>query len=301
MNRSYTIEECKRRIAEHFPQVPLHELVPIETGWDSFVVEVNGEYIFRFPLRQDVIPYLEKEMRLLPELRETLSLPVPNFEFIAPACLQADLPFVGYRKIPGEELTPRLCASPSIATQLGRFLTELHTFPLDKAIQLILPPGDTVQWRENYLGFYTHIHEHVFPLLDEPAREVWSTRWNNYLNDESNFQFRPTLIHCDLGSDHILCRPEEQVVTGIIDWGDASIGDPVFDFVGLFWIGGRDFVTGILPYYQGSFDDNAWHRIRFYNDIIPFHQILYGIMYDLEDHLQQGLTALHQNLNEWNR
>ncbi|HYT27741.1 MAG TPA: hypothetical protein VEL72_01885, partial [Ktedonobacteraceae bacterium] len=69
-------------ISHNFPQVEISTARPITRGWDSFVLEVNGELIFRFPMRDDVIPYLEKELGLLPVLEPTLSTPIPHFDYI---------------------------------------------------------------------------------------------------------------------------------------------------------------------------------------------------------------------------
>ena len=52
-------------IQRNFPRVAVQTALPITRGWDSFVLEVNGKLIFRFPMRDDVIPYLQKEMGLL--------------------------------------------------------------------------------------------------------------------------------------------------------------------------------------------------------------------------------------------
>ena len=52
-------------IQHNFPPVAVQTVLPITRGWDSFVLEINGELMFRFPMREDVIEYLEKEIRLL--------------------------------------------------------------------------------------------------------------------------------------------------------------------------------------------------------------------------------------------
>ncbi len=49
-------------IQRNFPQIAIQSARPITRGWDSFVLDINDALIFRFPMRDDVIPYLEKEM-----------------------------------------------------------------------------------------------------------------------------------------------------------------------------------------------------------------------------------------------
>ncbi|MFL5736446.1 MAG: phosphotransferase, partial [Actinomycetota bacterium] len=68
----------------------------IQGGWDNAVFEVNGEWIVRVPRREEVRPWLRKEMRLLPEIAPLLPLPIPSFEIAE----DGDQPFVAYRKLP---------------------------------------------------------------------------------------------------------------------------------------------------------------------------------------------------------
>src|SRR6266566_401550 len=164
-------------IQHNFPQVAVQTVLPITRGWDSFVLEVNGELIFRFPMREDVIEYLQKEMRLLPVLDQALSTPIPHFNCIGHGDENYPFMFVGYCKLGGLEL-------------------------------------DDVSITPEQLAALT-------PALED------------FLNDEAIFAFQPVLIHCDLACEHIFCDPVHGVLTGVIDWGNATIGDPALDFVGL--------------------------------------------------------------------
>jgi aminoglycoside 2''-phosphotransferase len=86
-------------IQHNFPQVVVQTALPITRGWDSFVLEVNGELIFRFPMREDVIAYLQKEMRLLPVLEQALSTPIPRFDYLGYGDANYPFMFVGYGKL----------------------------------------------------------------------------------------------------------------------------------------------------------------------------------------------------------
>lgn len=48
---------------------------------------------------------------------------------------------------------------------------------------------------------------------------------------------RGSILHHDLGLAHVLVEPSTGTVTGILDWADAIIGDPLFD-VATFSMGG---------------------------------------------------------------
>src|ERR1700730_12960906 len=98
------VDMATKLISRNFPQVEISTARPITRGWDSFVLEVNGELIFRFPMRDDVIPYLQKELRLLPVLEQALSTPIPHSDFIGKGDTSYPYTFVGYRKLEGVAL-----------------------------------------------------------------------------------------------------------------------------------------------------------------------------------------------------
>src|SRR5579884_4056470 len=155
-------------IRRNFPQVEIRSTRPITRGWDSFVLEVNGELIFRFPMRDDVIPYLEKEMRLLPSLEQSLSTPIPHFEFMGQGDESYPYMFVGYRKLTGIALDDERIAQEQLAKlapTLANFLSEVHCFPVEQAVSLGVEGHTPEQWRERYLERYRDIQKRVFQQL----------------------------------------------------------------------------------------------------------------------------------------
>lgn len=88
-------------IEQNFPQITIQTVKPIPKGWDSFVLEVNDELIFRSPMRDDVIEPLQRELHLLPVLGRTLSTPIPHFEYVGHGNADYPYAFVGYSKIDG--------------------------------------------------------------------------------------------------------------------------------------------------------------------------------------------------------
>src|SRR2546429_6248377 len=147
-------------IQHNFPQVAVQTALPITRGWDSFVLEVNSELIFRFPMREDVIEYLQKEIRLLPVLEQALSTPIPHFNYIGHGDENYPFMFVGYRKLGGLALddvsiTPEQLAA--LAPALATFLNELHSFPVARAIQHGVQGHTPAQWRERYQERYADL------------------------------------------------------------------------------------------------------------------------------------------------
>lgn len=264
----------------------------IPSGWDSFVLEVDGEYIFRFPLREDVRARQRTEAVLLPELSRWLTLPIPFPEFINLDGPELGGCFLGYRKIEGQPLEAEFTHMPSISPQIGLFLSELHGLPIHIPAIAAISDLDQKGWKNREQEFFSGVQARVLPLLKPPQRKQLRRVWEGYLENQVNFSFPPAVIHCDLGEEHILCDPNRQSVTGVIDWGDVTVGDPAMDFVGLYSAGGIEFVKKVLKNYSGSVDVTFLDRMMFYFNAIPIHEILYGLYTNDDDYVHQGLTRL---------
>ncbi len=98
----------------------------------------------------------------------------------------------------------------------------------------------------------------------------------------------------DLTSRNILFDPSKLRLTGILDWSDSLVGDPAFDFAGLFEIN-RNFGHEILRLYEKA-ESNFNTRIDLYVKTIPFHEIIWGITQNSEEFKTQGLRHLRQRI-----
>ncbi|HVB24816.1 MAG TPA: phosphotransferase [Ktedonobacteraceae bacterium] len=283
------------RIQHNFPEIVVHTVVPITRGWDSFVLEVNDELIFRFAMREDVEVRFQKEISLLPVLEQVLSTPIPHFDAIGRGDTEHPYTFVGYRRLEGTMLEDENITEAELsilAPALGVFLSELHRFPTQQAAQLGADDCTPARWREMYQERYIDIQQRVFPLVDADLRTQSEHLWEDFLNTESHFTFQPVFIHGDLGCEHIFCDPQNGRLMGVIDWGDSMIGDPALDFVGLYWGHGRIFTERVLNNYQGTIDATFWHRMAFYVHYGPFAELLYGAYSGNEQILAQGKAGL---------
>lgn len=290
-----------RRIVERcFPRLHIRGFTTVPQGWVQHAFEVNGEFIFRFPRGVEGRRQLTVETRLLPELAGTLSLPVPQFEFVWSGDETYDKPFAGHRKIPGGPLAAKDVKSSTakhLAQQLGTFLSELHSFPVSQADRLRVPHSTPSQWRQEYKSLFARVQSKVFPLLWPPELPQVTTFWETFLNNKEHFQFAPRLIHRDLGIPHILWDPARQDITGIIDWGDASVGDSAADFAGLLDNFGIDFALKVLSSYRLERDATFWRRVVFYARLVPFHQLLYAITKRNKALIEDSLARIRKDLS----
>jgi len=285
------VKLCKKVIENNFPQVRIYCVERILGGWDSDAFEINGDLIFRFPKWSETERSIQKEISLLPELAKVFPVRIPDFKFIGEYDKKV---FVGYKKIPGRPLASCNYSSNNLADQIAKVITEIHRFPVHKAMKLKVPK---INWRREYTEFYDRVRDKAFPLMSETLQEKAILVFEGFIHNEDNFRFEPVFIHHDLSGDaHILCDPEVNKITGIIDWGDAVIGDPAIDFTGIYWDCGEEFTRRVLANYAGRVDETFWERTVFYYKIGAFYEINYGQLINDDAHIRNGLAFLSKTL-----
>ena len=273
-----------------------------QQGWDSVTLLVNDEMIVRIARRPDVAERLGREARLLPALAKHVPLAIPHFTRVcADPAVTGGARLVAYPAIDGISLAEKGVPAgheDASATQLALFLTVLHRFPVSVAVQLGATGGSANEWRQEYRAFYEEIRQHVFPLLSMDERAYTVALWEGFLGDDACFAFEPRLIHRDLVPDHIFRNRDSGQLTGIIDWGDASIGDPAIDFSGLYCDISPAFSESILEQYGLPMESSFWRRVRFYASISPFYEIRFGQNEGYATHIGHGLEALRDRIRQ---
>ena len=288
-------QRCGRILSQSFPELDVRAVGFFAQGWDYELWEVNSDFLFRFPKRQECAEPLRNEARLLAELAETVSVPVPRPEYVSDGCETFALPFFGYRKLPGEPLDKVDLSHDQreeIARQLGRFLTELHTFPPERAAGLGVPSYSPDAWREWYREFRQKCEREVSPLLSSDERAKVGDFWQRFLDNDRHFLFDPVLIHGDLGLEHVLVDPEAATITGVIDFGDAMVGDPGLDFM----VFDSALQQAALASYDLPVDDTFLARIAFYWKVGPFPEVLYGFEIDDRQYVESGLEGVRRRI-----
>lgn len=284
-------------IAACFPDLRLETAVEIPGGWDNLTLEVNGSLIFRVPHGRANWRQLETEIKLLPRLAPALPTPIPEFKFVGHA--RDGKPIVGYGKIPGTPLRFTDGAPPGggdLARSIGEALAALHRFPAQEAAGSGAPAHTPAEWRESYRQLRSAFRGRVAPSLDAPARRAVDVLWSEFLERDDYFRFRSALIHSDLESGHLLIAPSGGKLAGIIDWGDAAIGDPALDFAGVRDECGPAFAALVLDAYQGNADATLLDRARFYSAIAPIYEVLLGLDTGDDGHVDRGLARLQSRI-----
>jgi aminoglycoside phosphotransferase (APT) family kinase protein len=254
----------RQAIADSLGREP-ESVVEIDDGYDYVVAIVDDAWVYRFPRRRYVEEVLEREIALLPLLMEALPVPVPWFERV----VREPVFFVAYRLIDGEPLVDE---DPEA---VAAFLAALHG--LERAAPLLERPP----WRDEYVERCERFARDVLPLLDADVRP----RARALLAEAATLTgFDAVPIHGDVLAEHLRCRDSRLV--GVIDWGDARVGDPALDYA---WL-----LNGPFPHWD--VDDELRRRARFYHRLEPWVWAHYGLVTAKPGHVRTGLAEIDSRL-----
>ena len=182
---------------------------------------------------------------------------------------------------------PRGRAGERLAGELAAFLTALHSLPVAEARKLGVPELD--------LGTEQH-----GPLIEEglphvgPRTRAWlRARLQSFLLQGGSADAGRVLVHGDMHPAHVFVA-EGGRLAGVIDFGDALIADPAFDLAGLLNRVSWSFFDRVLSLYRGpaAADADLRRRARFYIDVVPIYEVVYGARLDAPRLLARGRRRL---------
>ncbi|WP_145330377.1 phosphotransferase [Paenibacillus xylanexedens] len=221
-------EQARTLIGRQFPQLSSKEVKQLGWGWDNTVFLIGDEYVFRFPRRTFAVGPIRMEGKLLPKLDAYLTIPYPKPLFYGEASDEYPAPFLGYAHVPGDfpiGLTQE-CRALSAET-LGKFLRRLHEFPVQAALECGVQQDhrnltDIASRKVKMESFLSKVVEHLSPE-EFGAIEAYVGSLPQDRVEAVN-----KLLHGDLHFKNMLVN-ENGIISGIIDWGDLSVGHPACD------------------------------------------------------------------------
>ncbi|MEK3836914.1 MULTISPECIES: phosphotransferase [unclassified Paenibacillus] len=221
-------EQARTLIGRQFPQLSSKQVKRLGWGWDNTVFLIGDEYVFRFPRRTFAVGAIRMEGKLLPKLEAYVTIPYPKPLFYGEASDEYPAPFLGYAHVPGDfpiGLTEERRALS--AETLAAFLRRLHEFPVQAALKCGVQQDhrsltDIASRKVKLEGFLSKLVEHLSP---EESGVIEA-----YINSlqKDRVEAVNALLHGDLHFKNMLVN-ENGIVSGIIDWGDLSVGHPACD------------------------------------------------------------------------
>lgn len=262
-NHSFHLDLIQTVYQEHIESVEQH------SGDNFLVVEVNRQWMFRFPKSRAASEVLEIEKKFLKAFEPIAPISVPHYMLVGEG-------FVGYPKIEGLLLTPsRFGTLPrdvkdKFCALIGSFLTALHTFPIAQALEM----GMTVGWDHWRPKAFQTFKQEIAPRLSQKALR----KTLNLLEKSLSNPFSPVVIHGDFyPRDHILFDPQRQVISGVIDFGDLTLEDPAFDLKNILSEFGEQTLRQVLAHYQGPIDSGIYERMQTSIQAEPLFEAAYDV------------------------
>jgi aminoglycoside 2''-phosphotransferase len=268
--------EQARDAVRRLTPLPAREIVELGRGTDSVAFLVDGAWVARFPAVPAAQATLRREIALLPELAPALPLATPAFEHVGRN--GTELVFVAYRAIPGTPLTAEAFDAlgwdeqEAALASLADFLRALHAFPVELARRAGVREE---RLTGGYNGQQRSLHRELDGVLSAAEMERLDGIFERYERDYEPDRLTPVLLHADLKPDHVMYDPVAQRVTGVLDWGDVSFGDPDFDLAIVSMFFGAPFLTRLLPHMPDRDPDEVLAKVRFFTTVRGLQDRLY--------------------------
>jgi aminoglycoside phosphotransferase (APT) family kinase protein len=287
--RSTWGSQVRAVVEHHLPDVAVESVLVLGTGRENTAYEVNGSLVVRFSTEPDPArraELVENEARLLSMVARVSPVAVPEPRFVDPAsgCL-------AYDKLAGTPLLAVAAAEAAphvadIAAELGSLLAALHAVPLEQAAVLVDPDEFPLSsWLREAVSFQAVCAEHIPPAHREAVRRFLSA-------PPPADGFEPVFSHNDLGIEHVLVDAATWRVSGVIDWTDAAIVDPAFDFGKLLRdLGPTALITALRHYDRGDVAGIS-ERAMFYARCTVFEDLAHGIATDQEAYVAKCRAAI---------
>lgn len=297
----FDVDEAFARalIGEQFPQLAGASLRRFGAGMDNVAFLVDGRYVFRFPRRAFVVPLLEREERILPRIAGALPIPVPFPQFIGTPGAAYPWTFAGYERLPGTSACSVDLTGDdrrSLAEPLGAFLCALHAIDPAIGADAGLPAdefGRLDHGRRFPLARQRYAELHEAGLLQDPQPFL------RFLETHAPGKAREPrrIVHGDLYARHLLVGSDRRLC-GIIDWGDAHLGDPALDISIAFSMLPPDSHAAFAAAY-GPIDEETWMLAKYravYHGALVAHFGMHIRDAALRDAGLAGLQSIRQTL-----
>jgi aminoglycoside phosphotransferase (APT) family kinase protein len=274
-------------LTEHLPGFVVDSVGFRGEGLENVAYDVNSAFILRISKEDDPdrrASLVAREAELLRVIAPFCPVPIPAPVVVADTALM-------YRTLAGRPLldTPRAFQTQhaaEIASVLGGFLAALHAIPVDLVAGLVdLDDDPAAQWLAEAIESYRAALP-VVPVAMHGRIEAFLAANPPHGRHEVVFS------HNDLGIEHVLVDPETAAVTGVLDWTDAALVDPAYDFGLLQRDLGPAALGSALANYPADQRGGIGERAEFYARCSVLEDLAWGDEAGREPYVRKGLDAL---------
>lgn len=213
-------------LAQQHPDLAHLPLRAIDAGWDNALFRLGDQLAVRLPRRAIAAPLIVHEQTWLPRLAGRLPLPIPAPSRIGtPACGYpwhwSVLPWLA------GEAADQHAPDPAQARPFAAFLRSLHTpAPADAPVNPVR--GCPLHERAPFAEARLQRLSNTTSLITSQIWQIWQAALDAPLDAP------PLWLHGDLHPRNVLV--EHGAISGIIDWGDITSGDPATDLAAIWML-----------------------------------------------------------------
>lgn len=215
-----TVDLVMRLLTRQRPDLAMEPITFLAHGWDNELFRIGRSRVGRFPRRELAADLVKNEARWLPTFADRLPLPIPAPTFLGapgdgfPWCWVLTPWIEGVSAATVDDLDLEECAR-----QIGDFLQALHQpapaeAPANPFRGVPLTQRDAIMRRR---------FDSLGAVIDtDAAVAIWETA----LGAEPHTG-PPLWLHGDVHPHNLLA--EGGRLTGVVDFGDVTAGDPATD------------------------------------------------------------------------
>lgn len=214
----------RRALRAEFPEIEAGRVEHLGSGWAFDAWLVDRHRVVRFPRNAEIAGEVDRDAAILELVGEAIGsqVRVPEVTLRGRGGEHFPHPFLGYEWIPG------IGADDPRAPDSAELISQL---------------GQAL----------TSIHS--VPVSAATGIGLGREAWDHHTGP-------PRFLHGDFGPDNLVVDPGSGRLVGIIDWGNAAIGDPALDFVWLVLSRGWGFARSVLGEYGLPVEDDFVDRLR---------------------------------------
>lgn len=272
----------------------LGALEVVDVGYGATTLRATSGIAIRIPHTERQAARQQALSSPLRRLARILPVAIPEPLWSIPMGHPFDLGATGYAWIPGKPLSPPIM-SPSIAEQTGAFLATLHTLDAATVETFAGKFRDREEVdadRERTMAIALSWLRDREPAATIDRLQLW---WDRYREARSRATFFARPIHGDFWYGNLLVDPDQQRLTGVIDWENVSIDDPAQDLATLRHATDAFLTHTVRAYtaHGGTIDDDILSRAQWHWEFREFTGIALAVEVGDEEEAIDATRKLH--------
>lgn len=279
---------------DHSSAPDIQSIVPLGEGDTCLCYLVNQTHVLRLAKHAEASAALQREIQLLSQLQNHLNVCIPQIQDTGTQ-VETGERFVFYPLVSGallkaEKLSAlKTACRATLIRQVAEFASQLHRFPVATARACGVKELNPHEYLPNLMQ---RARAALANRLDAAVWQYYEQLLALYLSTPALYFYTPALLHGDLSPDHLLADFNDCALTGIIDFGDCFIGDPLREFIFVLEDYGPEILNLLLTFYAPETTQAARRRIRLFQQMNNVEYCLTQLSEGNQEALEAAICVL---------